>query len=101
MNVHVMFSSQTDYWATPQWLFDELHKEFNFTLDPCASQDNAKCERFYTKKEDGLKQNWGGAKSILQSSIRERDWEMGCQMFNRSEKRKYFMCNAYSGKDRY
>lgn len=60
MNTQVMFSSNTDNWATPQHLFDELHKEFNFTLDPCASQDNAKCEKFFTKEEDGLKQNLGG-----------------------------------------
>lgn len=55
-----MFSSQTDNWATPQWLFDELDKEFHFTLDPCASKDNAKCEKFYTKEDNGLNQNWGG-----------------------------------------
>jgi len=48
MNTDVMFSSKTDNWATPQWLYDELHKEFNFTLDPCASADNAKCDKFYT-----------------------------------------------------
>lgn len=60
MNTAVMFSSQTDNWATPQWLFDELDKEFHFTLDPCASKDNAKCEKFYTKEDNGLNQNWGG-----------------------------------------
>lgn len=60
MNTKVMFSSQTDNWATPQWLFDELDKEFHFTLDPCASKDNAKCEKFYTKEDNGLNQNWGG-----------------------------------------
>ena len=45
-------------WATPQDLFDNLNKEFNFTLDPCASEWNAKCKKFYTDKDDGLKQNW-------------------------------------------
>lgn len=58
--MNVMFSSQTDNWATPQWLFDELDKVFSFTLDPCASAENAKCEKYYTREQDGLKQNWGG-----------------------------------------
>lgn len=55
-----MFSSQTDNWATPQWLFNKLDKEFSFTLDACASADNAKCAKYYTREQDGLKQNWGG-----------------------------------------
>jgi len=35
-----------------------LNREFNFTLDPCASKKNAKCKKFYTKKEDGLSKDW-------------------------------------------
>ena len=31
-----MFSSNTAEWATPQAFFDELNKEFDFTLDPFA-----------------------------------------------------------------
>ena len=53
-----MRSSNTDMWATPQYVFDELNKEFNFTLDPCATKENAKCKKFFTEKEDGLKQDW-------------------------------------------
>jgi site-specific DNA-methyltransferase (adenine-specific) len=45
-------------WATPQKLFDELNKEFNFTLDPCAIPENAKCEKFYTPEDDGLSKDW-------------------------------------------
>lgn len=54
-------SSNTDEWATPQDLFDELNATFRFTLDPCATPENAKCAKFYTKEQDGLKQDWGGA----------------------------------------
>lgn len=36
MNKDLMFSSKTDQWATPQAFFDELNREFSFTLDPCA-----------------------------------------------------------------
>ena len=40
----ILFSSQTDMWATPQDLFDELNEEFHFDLDPCATYENAKCD---------------------------------------------------------
>lgn len=60
MNNEVMFSSRADDWETPQWLFDQLNAEFGFTLDVCATPDNAKCERYYTKAEDGLAQDWSG-----------------------------------------
>ena len=60
MNTAVMFSSKTDEWSTPQDFFDELNKEFDFTLDPCATPENAKCEKYYTKEDDGLKQDWSG-----------------------------------------
>lgn len=62
MNTDVMFSSKTDEWATPQEFFDDLNREFHFTLDPCALPHNAKCEKFYSPKDDGLIQNWGGEK---------------------------------------
>lgn len=55
-----MFSSATDEWATPQGFFDKLNEEFHFTLDPCALPHNAKCKKFFTPNEDGLRQDWGG-----------------------------------------
>lgn len=58
MNTDVMFSSQTDQWSTPQDFFDKLNEEFHFTLDPCADEFNHKCERYYTKEDDGLFQDW-------------------------------------------
>ena len=58
MNTDVMFSSKTDEWETPQDLFDELDKEFNFVLDVCATSQNTKCVCYLNKELDGLKQNW-------------------------------------------
>ena len=58
MNTDLMFSSKTDLWATPQDFFDELNKEFNFTLDPCANAENHKCSKYFTKEDDGLLQDW-------------------------------------------
>ena len=46
-------------WATPPHIFRALDEEFHFTLDVCASSANAKCARFFTAEEDGLKQDWG------------------------------------------
>lgn len=59
-NKDVMFSSATGEWETPQDIFDELDEIFHFTLDVCATPENAKCDKFYTKEQDGLKQKWGG-----------------------------------------
>ena len=60
MNTAVHFSSATDLWATPQDLFDMLDHEFKFETDVCASAENAKCKRFFTKEDDGLSQVWTG-----------------------------------------
>ncbi len=60
MNHNVMFSSKTDMWETPQWLFDELDERYHFTLDACAMEDNAKCANFYSPELDGLSQPWEG-----------------------------------------
>ncbi|MBN1581449.1 MAG: adenine methyltransferase [Anaerolineae bacterium] len=59
MKVH--YSSKSNEWATPQSLFDRLADMFGpFTLDPCATPENARCERFFTIDDDGLAQAWSG-----------------------------------------
>ena len=57
---NALYSSKTDEWETPHELFDKLNDEFRFTLDPCSTDENAKCEKHYTKEQDGLKQDWTG-----------------------------------------
>lgn len=54
-----VFMHESDEYSTPQELFDELDREFNFDLDPCSTEENHKCDIYYTQKENGLKQNWG------------------------------------------
>lgn len=56
----VFVSSQTVEWATDQGLFDQLDREFHFTVDVAADDSNAKCGRYYTIESDGLLQNWDG-----------------------------------------
>lgn len=55
-----LYSSKTDEHPTPQWFFDVLNEEFRFTLDPCATHENAKCAKYFTRDEDGLSQDWRG-----------------------------------------
>lgn len=55
-----LFSSNKDYWETPQQFFDELDKEFHFTLDAASTKENAKCPKFYTKEDDALSLSWEG-----------------------------------------
>lgn len=55
-----LFSSSSDEWSTPEETFQALDTEFHFTLDPCATDQNHKCALYYTQKENGLLQNWGG-----------------------------------------
>lgn len=56
----VMFSSDKSDWETPRYFFEKLDKEFHFDLDAAASDSNHKCEMYFTSKDDGLKQDWGG-----------------------------------------
>lgn len=64
-----LFSSNSDEWSTPQGFFDEINKEFCFDLDPCATDENHKCEKYFTMSDNGLEKNWGGVQSILQPTI--------------------------------
>ena len=61
----VHFSSRSDEWETPRWLFDALNAEFGFDLDPCCNRENAKCPRFFTKEADGLRQPWGDSTGFM------------------------------------
>ena len=56
----VMFSSKSSEWTTPQDFYDMLDAEYDFTLDPCATSESAKCKKYFTKEDDGLNQDWTG-----------------------------------------
>ena len=65
MNSNVHFSSKTDLWSTPQDLYDKLNEEFNFTLDPCATAENHKTDKYFTKEDDGLLQDWSNERVFM------------------------------------
>ena len=58
MSVH--FSSKTDLWYTPEDFFKKYDDKYKFELDVCATDDNAKCARYFTEEIDGLSQEWKG-----------------------------------------
>lgn len=60
INKDVLFSTGKTEWATPQDFFDKLNEEFHFDLDPCATDENHKCDTYFTQEQDGLKQDWEG-----------------------------------------
>lgn len=49
-----------DLWETPDYIYNQLNAEFGFTLDPCCTQDTAKCGKFFIPDDDGLMQDWAG-----------------------------------------
>ena len=55
-----LLSSKTAEWETPQDFFDHLNWKYHFTLDAAATSENAKCARFFSRKDDGISKNWGG-----------------------------------------
>jgi len=59
-NMNTLMSSVKMDWETPKDFFNKLDQEFHFTLDPCCSFENKKCDKFYTEQDNGLIQNWGG-----------------------------------------
>jgi phage N-6-adenine-methyltransferase len=59
MTAHALYSSNTVEWPTPRSLFERLDRRYHFTLDPCATPDNAVCPLYFTAADDGLKQDWG------------------------------------------
>lgn len=57
----VLFSSKSDEHCTPDYIYQPLHKVFNFTLDPCTTPANPLgTPNFYTKTDDGLSKPWFG-----------------------------------------
>ena len=58
---------QSDFqeWETPPELFNYLDQQFDFTLDAAATDRTAKCDKYFTPEEDGLKQSWEDERVFL------------------------------------
>lgn len=44
----------------PPRFFEEINEEFNFNLDPCSTDENHKCDSYYTMADNGLEKDWSG-----------------------------------------
>lgn len=53
-----MFTSDKQDWRTPQYLFDELNREFKFACDLFANDENALCDNYFTKERSALCNEW-------------------------------------------
>ena len=70
-----MYSSSSGEYETPQLLFDVLDNKYHFTLDPCATPENAKCKKFYTKEDDGLTKPWEGEVVFMNPPYGREIWK--------------------------
>lgn len=87
-----MFSSKSDEWATPFWLFDELDGEFDFNLDPCCTKENKKCSKYFTIEQDGLSQNWGGVEYFVIHLIHKLESGLKRLFMKRRKKTLWLFC---------
>lgn len=60
----VLVSSKKMDWETPKKFFEALDQEFHFVLDAAATEKNAKCDKYFTPEQDGLKQSWNVGGSV-------------------------------------
>ena len=81
-----LMSCETVEWETPQSLFDYLDKMFHFDLDPCSTDQNAKCVRHFTKEQDGLNLPWGGG-LFFAIPLTGGNCRCGCARLIRNRKR--------------
>lgn len=69
-----MFTSRSDEWETPKDFFNKLNKEFNFTLDVCASINNYKCSHYFDRLDDGLSKNWFERNFLINKEVAGAIW---------------------------
>ena len=60
MNTALHFASRSAEWETPPDLFKRLDAQYHFTLDVCATAENAKCPAYLYEAVDGLSKPWDG-----------------------------------------
>ena len=69
------FSANSMKWVrTPKEIWEQLSKEFRFTVDVCASDVNHLLPKYYTKENDGLKQDWSGEVAYIHPLFDTNIW---------------------------
>ena len=94
-----LLSSKNLSWCTPADFFAELDQEFHFDLDPAATDKSAKCARYFTPDDDGLKMDWGGVacSAILRMAARSAT---GCRKATRKARNRArsWLCSYLRGR---
>lgn len=60
-----LFTSNKEDWETPQDFYDRLNAKYHFEWDLAASDDNAKCDNYFTRDDNSLEQDWEGLSGNL------------------------------------
>lgn len=66
-----------DCFETPDEIYDQLDRIFNFTLDAACTLSNCKCEKgfYFDNGFDGLKESWGGERVFCNPPFSKKaDW---------------------------
>jgi phage N-6-adenine-methyltransferase len=95
-----MVSSKSNEWATPQAFFDELNKEFNFTLDPCSTDVNKKCKKHFTINDDGLSKSWAKEVVFMNPPYGGHTGQWLLKALDESKKGAVVVCFIVSSTDR-
>lgn len=74
--------TKTDVWITPPWIIEGFGADY-FDLDPCAHLPNGEpivktAKHYYTKEQDGLKQDWFGNVFVNFPYSQAREWLAKC-----------------------
>lgn len=59
-NHRVMTASTNMRRATPEYFYNWLDGQLNFTIDVCADEHNHKHPRYFSERDNGLAQSWAG-----------------------------------------
>jgi len=95
-----MISSKSNEWETPKDLFYELNNEFEFTLDPCATNKNYKCKKYYTQKDNGLIKDWSNERVFMNPPYGGNTGKWIRKAYQESLKGSLVVCLIVSSTDR-
>lgn len=90
MNINeTIFIAKCDGWGTPIKFFDKLDREFNFTLDPCASKKRPLKQNIisYDIIDNGLEQDWSGHRVYCNPPYSKENFKLWCKKINKERNR--------------
>lgn len=104
-----------DEWGTPLPLFQQLNKEFGFTLDVAANEKNHKCLQYLTKEMQALDIDWWGRVWMnppfsltvaflvkMVNELKKGNIEVGVALIAaRPDTQVSHYCSSYAGETRY